>query len=91
MTNTIQTLRISLDDEMQDALKIAEEDFPGLKPTQIIRTVFLKSLKSKTMKVPTSEEVIKEFDSMEPNAMSDEDFSDWWAGIKKEIRTQKKL
>ena len=91
MANTIQTLRLTLDNEMLEALKEAEQDFPGLRPTQIIRTVFLKSLKSKSAKVQTAEELLREFDNApeNPNAISEEDFPDWWAGLKKEMRSKK--
>lgn len=88
MTIVNQTLRLSLDEEMLKVLEAYEDEFPGLKPTQIIRTVFLRSKKKKSFQVPSDEEMIKELENIpaNPNPMSDKEFSSFWSEVKSDLR-----
>lgn len=77
MAKTNQTFRLSLDDDMIKVLEGYEDEFFGPKPTQIIRTVFLRSKKKKVFQVLSTKEMINELDNMpaNPNPMSGKEFS----------------
>jgi hypothetical protein len=43
-----QTLRLTIDEKLQNKLDYAQSYFPGLKPSQIIRVVFFRYFESDT-------------------------------------------
>ena len=79
------TLRLTLDEEMEIALAKAELEFPGLKPTQIIRTVFLRWINTHNNNSNTLSQIAQELDKypISERPMDDEEYSKWWATIKK--------
>ena len=85
------TLRLSLDEEMELALAKAELEFPGLKPTQIIRTVFLRTINSRTSNRNVLGQIANELDqyptSKEP--LEDEEYQAWWNSRKSSLSKSK--
>lgn len=85
------TLRLSLDKEMELALAKAELEFPGLKPTQIIRTVFLRTINARNSNRNVLGQIANELDqypaSKEP--LEDEEYQTWWNSRKSNLSKSK--
>jgi len=85
------TLRLSLDEEMELALAKAELEFPGLKPTQIIRTVFLRTMNARSSNRNVLSQIANELDqypiSKEP--LEDEEYQAWWNSRKNNLSKSK--
>ena len=81
------TLRLSLDEEMEIALAKAELEFPGLKPTQIIRTVFLRTINAKSRNRNILGQITNELDRYPTSEkpLEDEEYQVWWNSRKNNI------
>ena len=81
------TIRLSLDEEMEIALAKAELEFSGLKPTQIIRTVFLRWINTHNNNLNTLSQIAQELDKypISERSMDDEEYELWWSSRKNNI------
>lgn len=95
--NMSLTVRLSIDDEMQQQIALVQQAYPGLKPSQIIRFGFFNFAKNdpnvqKSFEKMSSSEftgMIKEFKDNSPiPTMNDEQYQIWWMKNKKELRSK---
>ena len=91
MTSKSTTLRISIDKELAEALKIASKRYPGLKPTQLIRMGFFSFLDTNQQTKPSQNitEILNDIYGSETtcNFKTQDEFQEWWMKNKNEIRS----